>query len=209
MNLKAGLRDLHNQQQELIGNEYGADGVEISVHANPAEDHQLAQGRQFTNEQYELLQKDGIATDYTGKEINLHRENKNGSQAIAFRPISEYNCYHYIFKIILGVNKSNYTEEKLQEIIDKNDKGFEFEGKHYSMYEGTQLQRRLETEIRKQKDSQILARASDNEELAQYSQNKINQLIDKYKELNEASGLKPKADRLRVSGYHKIKVNEP
>ena len=39
----------------------------------------------------------------------------------------------------------------LKLLQEDNEKGFEFEGKHYSMYEGTQLQRGIEREIRKQK----------------------------------------------------------
>ena len=54
-----------------------------------------------------------------------------------------------------------------------------------------------------------MARAGDSEQLAMESQRKINQLTDKYKELNQVSGLKPKMERLSVSRYHKIKVNEP
>ena len=207
MHLHSGLRELHNKNQELFGEEFGYDGVEISVHEFPAEDHSEAQGRQFTIEEYEKLQKEGVATDYTGKSINLHRMTKEGL-AEGFRPISEYNCYHYIFPIILGINKPDYSEEQLKEIIDRNNEGFEFEDKHYSMYQGTQLQRKIELEVRKQKDIQILGRETEDEILTNTSQKKINQLTDKYKELCEVSGLPSKKKRMSVSGYHKIKTKE-
>ena len=48
MHLKSRLRELHNENQKIIGEEIGADGVEISVHLNPAPDHEEAQGRQFS-----------------------------------------------------------------------------------------------------------------------------------------------------------------
>lgn len=207
MNMQEALRDMHNNLQEQFGNEYGADGLEISVHLNPADDHETAQGHQFSQNEWFNLQNTGIAKDYEGNSINIHQPLKTGL-APYFRPISTMNCYHYIFSIILGVNKPAYSSKELQEIINKNNKGFEFEGKHYSMYEGQQLQRRLETEIRKQKDIQIMARASQNEIIANKSQQKINILTSKYEQLNEISGLKPKLDRLKVSGYHKIKVSE-
>lgn len=201
MNLQGALRNLHNEIQQQFGEEFGADGVEISVHSNPAPDHADAQGRHFSYEEYYALQGSGIAKDYTGKIIDMTTMTKAGN--VNHRPISDYNCNHYVFSIVLGVSKAEYSNEQLQKIIDDNNKGFEFEGKHYTNYEGTQLQRRLETEIRKWKDAKIIARAStddDREKLILESQNKITQLTKKYKELSDVSGLPTKMERLRVSG---------
>ena len=209
MNLKTGLRELHNETQRIIGKQIDADGVEITVHSNPAPDHQEAQGRQFTNEQYDRLQRTGFAVDVNGKEINMHRELKRTEAfSLGFRPISQYNCYHYSFSVVLGVSKPLFNDEQLQDIMDRNDKGFDYEGKHYSMYEGTQLQRKIETAIRKEKDTQIMAKASGDNDLAQESQGKINQLMDKYVELSNISGLPTKMERLRVDGYKPVPIKE-
>lgn len=199
MHLKGRLRELHNEMQQQLGKEFDADGVEISVHSNPAPDHQMAQGHQFSNAQYELLQNGGEVTDYKGKKISLDHDD-NGT----YRPISEMNCYHYIFSIVLGASEPEYSDKELQQIIDNNNKGFEFDGKHYTNYEGTQLQRSLERKIREQKDTQILAKASGNNELVGESQERITILTHKYNELSKASGLPTKAQRLRVSGYKRI-----
>lgn len=196
MHLQGRLRELHNENQKIIGDEIQADGVEITVHANPAPDHADAQGRQFSNEEFEKLNNGEVAEDIKGRHYSLDHDNKGG-----YRPISDMNCKHWIFSIVLGVDKPEYSEEQLKQIIDNNNKGFEYEGKHYTNYEGTQLQRRLETEIRKQKDTQILAKASGNDELVSQTQSKITVLTDKYKELSNVSGLPTKADRLRVSNY--------
>lgn len=207
-NLQGALRNLHNQNQELFGKEFDSDGVEISVHLNPAPDHTEAQGRQFSNDEYKKLQTTGVAKDYTGKKINLHKENKYNKEANSFRPISEYNCYHYIFAIILGVSKPNYSEKELQDIINNSNKKVEIDGKEYTIYECTQLQRGLEKRIREQKDIQILAKASDNKELIADAQNKITQLTRKYKELSNISGLPTKMQRLRVSGYKRVAIKK-
>ena len=215
---KDSLRQLHNEEQQIFGEEFDSDGVEISVHSNPALDHASAQGRQFSISKYdkngneiekgewEKLQEDGVAKDYTGKEVDLHLELKNGESAEGFRPISTYNCYHYVFAIVLGVSEPEYSNKELQQIIDNNNKGFDFDGKHYSMYEGTQLQRKLETEIRKQKDIQIMAKAGDNKELISESQDKIRQLTQKYKELSDISGLPTKMQRMRVPNYKRVAI---
>ena len=164
MHLKSRLRELHNENQKIIGEDIKSDGVEISVHLNPAPDHADAQGRQFSNKEYDKLNNGLVAKDYKGRIITLDHDNKNG-----FRPISELNCYHYIFSIVLGVSEPEYTNEQLQQIIDSNNEGFELDGKHYTNYEGTQLQRNLERAIREQKDTQIFAKASGNNELSKIS----------------------------------------
>lgn len=199
MHLKSELRELHNELQKIYGEEFGADGVEISVHENPADDHENVQGRQFSNEEFNKLQNGGVAIDYKGKTYSLDHDD-NGSH----RPISEMNCYHCIFSIVLGVSKPKYTDEELKKKIDDNNKGFELDGKHYSLYKGSQLQRQLERAIREQKDIQILAKSSDDMELVGTAQSNITKLTQKYKELSQVSGLPTKMKRLTVSGYRRV-----
>ena len=199
MELKSDLRELHNENQKIIGEEIGADGYEISVHSNPAIDHEKVQGRQFSIEEYKKLNSGLEAKDYKGNTYTLDHDHKNG-----YRPISEMNCYHYIFSIVLGVSEPEYTDKELKEIIKKNDDGFEFEGQHYTNYEGTQMQRNIERAVREQKDIQILAKASDNKPLIAKSQENIRILTNKYKQLSEISGLPTKAQRMKVSGYKKV-----
>lgn len=203
MQLKSRLRELHNENQKIIGDEIGADGYEISVHDNPAIDHEQVQGRQFSIEEYNKLNGGLEAKDYKGNVYTLDHDAKNG-----YRPISELNCYHYIFSIVLGASEPEYTDKQLKDIINKNNEGFEFEGKHYTNYEGTQIQRNLERMIREQKDTQILAKASGNNELIGDSQTKITQLTHKYNELSKISGLSTKKQRMRVSGYKRVAKNK-
>ena len=203
MNLKGRLRELHNENQKIIGNEIGADGYEISVHENPAIDHEQVQGRQFSIEEFDKLNSGLEAKDYKGNIYTLDHDGKNG-----YRPISEMNCYHYIFSIVLGASEPEYSDKQLKQIRKNNEKGFEFEGKHYTNYEGTQMQRNLERSIREQKDIQILAKASENNELVNETQGKIRILSRKYKNLSEISGLPTKPERLKVSGYKRVAKNK-
>jgi hypothetical protein len=106
----------------------------------------------------------------------------------------------------LGVSKPEYSEEELKQINYDNNKGFELDGEHFTNYQGTQLQRKLETEIRKQKDIQIMAKASGNKELVAESQQKITQLTHKYKQLSDVSGLPTKMERMRVPQYKRVNV---
>lgn len=214
MVLKSGITHMHMELQEEFGKQFDADGVEISVHNNPAPDHELVQGKQFSINQYdengklikkgefEKFQEDEDAVSYDGVEFPaISEETKHDRRAIG-----QYNCYHYTFSIILGVSEPAYTNEELQEIIDKNNKGFIYNNKKYNMYEGEQLQRKIELQLRKLKDEQIGLRAGGFREDAEISQMKINKLTDEYNKLLKVSGLPSKLDRAKVSGYRKIKV---
>lgn len=200
-NILDSIRQVSNESQQLFGKEFDSDGIEISVHQNPAPDHQMVQGRQFSNEEFEKFQNDKRAIDYTGMIFEPEFEGHDR------RSISEYNCYHYVFSIVLGVSKPQYNNEKLQEIIDNANKKFNFDGKEYTLYEMTQLQRKIETAIREAKDTQILAKASDDKDLVLQSQTRITQLTTKYKQLCSVSGLPNKlSTRASVSGYRRISI---
>lgn len=199
MELLDGIRNLHNANQELFGEEFGADGFEITVHSNPAPDHARVQGRQFRKDQYIILQNGEEATDYKGNKYKLDHDN-NGS----YRPISELNCYHYVYAIILGVNEPQYSDNELKRIEQESQQKIEIDGKEYTKYECTQLQRNLERRIREQKDIQILGRTSKNKELIDKSQLKITQLTNKYKEISNKSNLPTKMNRLKVSGFKRV-----
>ena len=206
MALQDGLRTLHNKTQEIIGEQFGADGVEITVHMNPAPDHMYVQGKQFSKEEFNKFQNDEDAVSYDGTKFPAESEETGRDR----RSISQYNCYHTTRSIVLGVSKPRYSDKELKKIIREGNKKFKFNGKEYNKYEGEQLQRKIELELRKSKDTQIGAVASgieENKELILKEQQRITQLTNKYKELLEASGLDSKLDRARVSGYKRVNVN--
>lgn len=200
-NILDSMRQVSNESQKLFGKEFDSDGIEVSVHEMPAPDHELVQGRQFSNKEFENFQNDRKAIDYTGMVFEPEFEGHDR------RSISEYNCYHYIFSIVLGVSKPQYSNKQLQEIIDNANKKTTFDGKEYTQYELTQLQRRIESAIRQEKDTQILAKASEDNELILQSQTRIIQLTTKYKQLCSVSGLPNKLSiRASVSGYRRTSV---
>lgn len=194
-NTLEGLRTLTNQIQEQFGEEFGADGVEVSHHINSAPDHiDTVDGKQFS------LNGDRVVNGKLYKDFNTVNNSLD-------RQVSTLNCRHYIFSIVLGVNKPQYTDKQLEEDKKKNKEGFDFEGKHYSNYEGEQLQRLIERRIREQKDVQILAKASGDKELTLQAQTKITQLTTKYKQLCNVSGLPNQLKtRASVVGYKRINV---
>ena len=177
MNILDGVRQVNIGIQEQVGKEFGADGVEVSHHVNCAPDHIHIDGQQFSKKKFEKINN------------NLTR------------PVASMNCRHFVFSIVLGVSSPLYTKKQLEQDRKNNEKGFEYEGKHYTLYEGEQLQRKIELAVRQQKDLQIIAKASNDKDTISKSQSNITQLTQKYKELSKISGLPTKMDRMRVVGY--------
>lgn len=202
MNISDGVREVHNRMRDIMAKDYGADGVEISVHQYPAPDHELVQGKQFTREEFDKFQNDMDSYSYDGVFFPRISEETNQDR----RAISQYNCYHYTFPIVIGVDEPTYSEEQLNQIREDNEKGFDYNDKHYTLYEGTQLQRKMETEIRRNKDIQIMALESGKMDLAEESQRRINQLTQEYYELSKQSGLPTRLQRIKVEGYKPIKI---
>lgn len=195
MNVMDGIRRLNREVQESFGKEFGANGIEVSHHLYAAPDHiDTIDGRQFST--------DGEKTINGIKYQNYDTVNNSLD-----RHVGELNCYHFPFQIVLGVSEPMYSKEQLEADKQANMHGFEYEDNHYTMYEGTQLQRQIEAKIRQYKDRQIGARAIDDNDEVYHCQEKIEQLTNKYKELSDISGLPTKIDRLRVDGYRTISGN--
>lgn len=184
-NILDGVKEIAHEVSKQTGEQFGADGVEISAHNNCAPDHLPYQGRQFSKQEFEDIQE------------SLHRE------------FGMWNCRHTIFPIILDLSEPLYTEEERQQMIAQSTAVKEFEGKTYTAYEATQLQRRIETEIRKRKDRAILAKEAGDDVSRRVEQLKINQLQDKYLELSKTFKLPLAKDRMTVAGFRPVKAIAP
>lgn len=183
-NVLEGIRRINIGVQEQVGKEFGADGVEISAHSPCAEDHLDIQGKQYSKKEFAKIDGD------------------------LDRPIGTLNCRHFVFSIVLGVNQPNYTNRQLNSMRHESMSKVMYEGKTYTKYEMSQLMRKIETNIRKNKDEQIIARASGNNELISKAQKNISALTYKYNEVSKVSGLPTYKNRISVSGYHKVKASK-
>ena len=227
MNVLDAVREVSNQSQMLFGEEFDYNAVEVSHHSNSAPDHSNndiengkfdIDGHQFVK--LDILKeqiKNGIEKEITLKDIDgvNHRVKCKGKWYYDFdyinnnlnRPVSTMSCYHYIFSVVLGVSRPQFTDKQLEEDKKKNNDGFEFEGKHYTFYEGEQLLNRIALEIRKNKDTQIIAKSSGDDDLILSSQTKITQLTTKYRQVVKVSGLPNKlATKGWVPGYKRTSV---
>lgn len=156
---------------EQNGEELGADGWEMSAHSGSRPSHAVYQGRQYTQEQYERIIKPLI---------------------------SEPNCRHDVFPIILGVSEPTYTEEELQNI---DQPPFTYEGRKYTAYEASQQMRKMERAMRKQKDRCIVADAAGDEESFTAASIKLRRQKDIYEDFCKAADSYTQYERTYVAGY--------
>lgn len=144
-------QDIYN----YVGNLLGTDGVEISVHKRPAEDHAPVQGHQFTLEEFNKMQSNMTFQDVQGRYYSNF-----------VRKIGTWNCRHIVYPIFIGFNNPKYTDEQLQNILDENKKGFILpSGKHLTLYQCSQYENYLKRKVNKLKSAKKLAKTYGNKEL--------------------------------------------
>lgn len=106
------------------------------------------------------------------------------------------NCRHRRFPWIEGVSERTYTDEQLQHIDD--GLGCEYDGKKYTAYEATQMQRRIERTVRKLKREKAAYKAAGLTEEEQAVNIRLRRLNAKYKAFSKSSGLPEQRERLKV-----------
>lgn len=176
--IMGGLGLMQEQISQQVHDDLGADGWEISAHAASAPDHEPIQGRQYSDAEYQAL-----------------------NNALV-RRIGTLNCGHAAFPIILGVSSPQYTEDELREFREKNEAGIVYQGRHYTMYEATQMQHKIERSIRTQKRRILADEATGDDEKLKVDQIKLNRLNDEYRRFSKAAGLRTQDDRMEIIGYN-------
>ena len=176
-NIMGGLGLMQEQISEKNHDLLGCDGWEISAHAASAPDHEPFQGKQYSDEEYTQLNNSLV------------------------RRIGTLNCGHAASPIILGVSSPQFTDEELEQFRKDNETGVEFEGKHYTMYEATQRQRKLERSIRKQKRRILADESLGDKDKLQNDQIKLVRLQDEYARFSKGTGLRTQHARMEMSGF--------
>lgn len=172
-----GLGLMQEQITQANHDELGADGWEISAHAASAPDHEPIQGKQYSDKEYEALNNSLV------------------------RRIGTLNCGHAAFPILLGVSQPQYTPEELQKFREDNATGINYQGRHYTGYEATQLQRRVEASMRTQKRRILVDEAAGDKEKLQTDQIRYVRLNDEYVRFSKAAGLRTQQERAEVAGF--------
>lgn len=173
-NILGGLGLMVEQITEVNHNLLGADGWEISAHASSAPDHEPIQGKQFPDAEY--------------KELNDSLK----------RRIGTLHCYHFAISIKMGISRPQHNEEQLKKLASDNAKGITYEGRHYTGYQATQRQRKMERKIRGLEKNLIAAEGGGDKGLILEAKGKLSIEIAKYERFSKVAGLRPRENRLYV-----------
>lgn len=175
-NLMSGTGLMVEQISQKNHDEMGANGWEISAHAASAPDHEPIQGKQYSDEEFDALNKSLV------------------------RRIGTLNCGHNASPIIIGVSSPQYTNSELNNFRSENKKGFVYEGKNFeTLYDATQYQRKMERAIRAQK-RRVMTATNDDKAIAK---SKLTILRARYKNFSKAANLRTEDERLFVAGFKK------
>ena len=193
MNILGGLRQLNQKVQQQIAEETGADGIELSAHSFSAPDHEPIQGHIFTLVNFEKLQNEMSFEDTYGNKFESIR-----------RPIGEWNCKHFTQAVVIAVHKPTWSLQELEELKQANHKGYTTkDGKHLTMYECSQVQRRYETAIRYAKEGYTMAKKANNQKLLEKYDARIADLNKQYNQFSKDCGLRKQRNRTSVVGFYR------
>lgn len=176
-NILGGLGLMQEKISQTVQDQLGCNGWEITAHANSAPDHEPIQGKQYTDAAYQSLNN------------SLRRR------------IGTLNCGHAAFPIILGVNRPQYSNQELEQFRAENEKGVTVEGRHYTGYQATQMQRKLERSIRAQKRRVMIDEAAGDKEKLSQDKSRLTLLRQRYTQFSKAAGLRTQEERTEVAGF--------
>ncbi len=106
------------------------------------------------------------------------------------------NCRHRRFPWVEGVSERTYTDAQLEHIDDGH--GCTFDGKDYTAYEATQMQRRIERTVRKLKREKAAYKAAGLHEDETAVNIRLRRLNAKYKAFSAEAGLPEQPERMKV-----------
>ena len=185
-----GVGQLCNKYSDALREEIGTEFVEVSAHrgardkGSPPENHKAFQGRCYH-----------IGGDKTVNGV-LYPDFERVTGIGTGPGLGGWNCRHKYTAFVPGIMERSYTDEELANI---DPPPFTFEGKEYSAYDATQMQRRLETAMRAQKRKMIGYEAAGDTEAYTAAKAKYNALSAKYTAFSKAAGLPEQRQRLYIA----------
>lgn len=176
--VRANLMDaqarLSMAQAELVGQQFGADGMEVSWHSGARPSHVWIGGIQVTMDEF-----------YS-----------------EVQPVMEEpNCYHRAYPIIMGISPPTHTQSELDALNARDAEEHEFSDKSYNAYKAQQRQREYETAIRKWKDRTGAFKAEGDKDAAKIARARARALQAEYARFSDAVHIQIKPARTRVAGF--------
>lgn len=186
MNVMDAYRVAMSEMREIQGQEFGADGVEVSAHALCATDHQDYQGNQYS---YERKRGYRMWEDV---------------QYEPARPlVTGANCGHVVFPVLLGISEPAYSKKELRDLKRRSNEEVTFTGLSgkpltMSRYDASQYQRKVETQIRNMNENAYLLKEANLPNFAKMERDTVKAYTAQYKRISSEAGLSTRMERTRA-----------
>lgn len=180
-----GTSQIVKQINEKTAEDLQTEHFEVTAHANARPSHALWQGRVYTRKELETVCGLGSVTGLLGA-----------------------NCYHLYYPFIPGVSKRTYTDEELEHL--KNTEPKEYQNTTYTGYEAQQKMRRMETNMRAQREKIKLLKDGDADQIDILGAQAIyRRQMDDYVKFAKAMGMKQQKERIYIDGLGKMGNSYP
>lgn len=188
-----GVGQTCRKLSEINAQDMGTDLMEITAHAGARPSHAEWQGK--------IVSLSGRRGYLSKKDIGYGTGDGFGG----------WNCRHDWYPFFEGISTRAYSDERLKEL---NAKNIEYNGEMYSEYEISQMQRKMERDIRQLKREAVAAdtgaKNAESEELAkQFSDDftqtsvKLKAREQKLKDFLNETGQLPDGSRVWSNGFDK------
>lgn len=172
--IMTGLSQLTGHISQTNAQKLHTEYFEIDWHAGARPSHRIWQGKVWSYR--ELVTVCGLGT-VTG--------------------LQGANCYHEYYPFIPGISERQFSDKWLAEQNRKEDRQKVFRGKEYTLYEATQRQRYLETNMRAQRQKvKLLQQAGASQDDIMLARCKYQAQLDEYKAFCERMGLQEQRERI-------------
>ena len=172
--IMTGLSQLTGHISQTNAQKLHTEYFEIDWHAGARPSHRIWQGKVWSYR--ELVTVCGLGT-VTG--------------------LQGANCYHEYYAFIPGISERQFSDKWLAEQNRKEDRQRVFKGKEYTLYEATQRQRYLETNMRAQRQKvKLLQQAGASRDDIMLARCKYQAQLDEYKAFCQRMGLQEQRERI-------------
>ncbi len=177
-----GFRQVQGKINEQVARDLGTDYFEVSYHIGARPEHQVWQGRVYSYTQLQSICGLGSVTGLHGA-----------------------NCYHDYNAFIPGISVRNYTDQQLEEMLEKENTPKQYLGKEYTSYQALQKQRQMERNMRKtRQDIKLLQEGEANNRSVVSKKARYQLQMQQYKAFSNAMGLPEQMQRVYQDGLGRI-----
>ena len=167
--------------QEVLADELEIDLVEVTAHGGARPEHAKWQGKVFSRKGRVTI--DGVTYEDLAKATRYgHGDGLGG-----------WNCRHTFHPYVPGTSRS-WSDKELKALEEKK---ITYNGEKYTEYEASQIQRKIEREIRKQKRTVAAIEAAGGDASAE--RKALKEAQKSYTDFSEQTGMKKQSARTQIA----------